>query len=79
MEVLPGKTWKISENRTLKCGPGLPEQRRKSGVQQFCRLFDRFEGKIDISMLMLRKLTIGRTSNNLHLSEKNQALDRRLA
>src|SRR6516162_9704983 len=27
--------WKIAENRTLKSGSSPPEQRRKSGVQQF--------------------------------------------
>jgi hypothetical protein len=77
MEVLPGKTLENSGKQNLKWGSSPPEQRRKSGVQQFCRLFDRFRGKIDISVLMPQKLTIGRTSKNLHLSEKNQALDHR--
>jgi hypothetical protein len=79
MEVLPGKTLENSGKQNPKMGFKPPEQRRKSGVQQFCRLFDRFRGKIDISVLMPQKLTIGRTSKNLHLSEKNQALDHRLA
>jgi hypothetical protein len=63
MEILPGKTLENSGKQNPKMGFKSPRAEGKSGVHQFLRLFDRFRSlKIDIPVLMPRKLTIGKTS-----------------
>jgi hypothetical protein len=62
-----------------KDGEAPPGAEEKIGRQQFCRLFDPFQGKNWYSGAHAPEAHDREDLENLHLSEKNRALDCRLA